>query len=209
MLAVARDDGLERVARHVLHHDEEDVLLLLRRQNRDDVRMVERGQQARLAQQIAEVDVLPVRNLDGDFLVDPGVFGEVDSAESAAAEWRQDSCTFRLSDRGRTLGAVYRRVAESKESTESSVVVGVVRVLTAGASAAGGLGGLTDRARYIAARESQPPLLHRRATPAGRTRAVSHPNSLRRLISCVSQPPSGPINTMASSGRCPSRLVTS
>ncbi len=28
--AVARDDRLERLARHVLHHDEEDVVLLLR-----------------------------------------------------------------------------------------------------------------------------------------------------------------------------------
>ena len=52
--------------------------------------MVERGQQARLAQQIAEVDVLPMRNLDGNFLVDPRVFGEVHSAESAAAKRRED-----------------------------------------------------------------------------------------------------------------------
>ena len=52
--------------------------------------MVQRGEQARLAQQIAEVDVLPVRNLDGDLLVDPGVFGEVNRAESATAKWRQD-----------------------------------------------------------------------------------------------------------------------
>ena len=58
--------------------------------------MVQRGEQARLAQQIAEVDVLPMRNLDGDFLVDPGVFGEVNRAESAAAERREDLV---LSDR--------------------------------------------------------------------------------------------------------------
>ena len=31
--AVARDDRLERLAGHVLHHDEEDVLLLLRGQD--------------------------------------------------------------------------------------------------------------------------------------------------------------------------------
>ena len=59
--AVARDDRLERLARHELHHDEEDVLLLLRREDRDDVRMIERGEQPRLAQQLAEVDALLVR----------------------------------------------------------------------------------------------------------------------------------------------------
>ena len=53
--------------------------------------MVERGEQARLAQQLAEVEVLPVRNLDRDLLVDPGVFREVDGAEAAAAERREDA----------------------------------------------------------------------------------------------------------------------
>ena len=86
-----RDDVLERFARHVLHHDEEDVVLLLRRGDRDDVGMAELGEQPRLAQQLAEVEVLPVRDLDRDLLVDPGVFGEVDRAESAAAERREDS----------------------------------------------------------------------------------------------------------------------
>ena len=57
--------------------------------------MVERSEQARLSKQIAEVDVLPVGHLDRDLLVDPGVFGEVNGAESAAAERRQD---FVLSD---------------------------------------------------------------------------------------------------------------
>ena len=32
-----------------------------------------------------------MRNLEGDLLVDPGVFGEVDAAEAAAAEGRQDA----------------------------------------------------------------------------------------------------------------------
>ena len=49
-----------------------------------------RGEQARLAQQLAEVEVLPVRNLERDLLVDPGVLGQVDRAESAAAERRED-----------------------------------------------------------------------------------------------------------------------
>ena len=66
------------------------LVLLLRRDDRDDVGMVERGEQPRLAQQLAEVEVLPVRNLDRDLLVDPGVFGEVDGAEAAAAERRDD-----------------------------------------------------------------------------------------------------------------------
>ena len=89
-LAVARDDGLERVARHVLHDDEEDVLLLFRRQDGNDVRMAERGEQSRLPQQVAEVDVLPMGNLDGDFLVNPGVFGEVHRAEAATTKRRED-----------------------------------------------------------------------------------------------------------------------
>ncbi len=75
---------------HELHHDEEDVVLFLRRDDRDDVRMVERGEQPRLAQQLAEVDALFVGNLERDFLVDPGVFREVDRAEAAAADRREN-----------------------------------------------------------------------------------------------------------------------
>jgi hypothetical protein len=52
--------------------------------------MVERGEEARLAQEIAEVDVLAVWNLNRNFLVDPGVFGEINGAESATAQWRQN-----------------------------------------------------------------------------------------------------------------------
>ena len=52
--------------------------------------MVEAGEQPRLAQQLAEVDALLVRHLERDLLVDPGVFGEVDRAEAAAADRRQD-----------------------------------------------------------------------------------------------------------------------
>src|SRR5204863_1752883 len=70
--------------------DEEDVGLAFRRENRDDIRMVERGQQARLPQQLAEVERLLVRNLERDFLVDPGVLREVDRAEAAAADRRED-----------------------------------------------------------------------------------------------------------------------
>ena len=94
--ALALDDRLERLARHVLHHDEEHVVLPLGGQDGDDVRMVEGGEEARLAQQLAEVQVLAVRNLDRDFLVDPGVFGQVDGAEPSAPERRDDAV---LSDR--------------------------------------------------------------------------------------------------------------
>ena len=48
------------------------------------------GEQPRLAQQLAEVEALLVRNLERDLLVDPGVFREVDGAEAAAAERRED-----------------------------------------------------------------------------------------------------------------------
>ena len=81
----------ERVAGHVLHHDEEDVVLLLGGEHGDDVRMAEAGEQARLAQQLAEVEVLPVRNLERDLLVDPRVFREIDAAKAAAAEGREDA----------------------------------------------------------------------------------------------------------------------
>ena len=57
---------------------------------RDDVRVIEAGEQPRLAQQLAEVDALLVRDLERDLLVDPGVFGEVDGAEAAAADRRED-----------------------------------------------------------------------------------------------------------------------
>ena len=56
----------------------------------DDVGMADAGEQARLAQQLAEVEVLAVRHLDRDLLVDPGVLREVDGAEAAAAERRDD-----------------------------------------------------------------------------------------------------------------------
>src|SRR5438093_1409594 len=88
--AVARDNRLERLAGDELHHDEEDVLLLFGSENRDDVRVIERSQQARLAQQLAEVDALLVRHLERDLLVDPGVFREVHRPKAAAADRGQN-----------------------------------------------------------------------------------------------------------------------
>jgi hypothetical protein len=88
--AFSRQDVFQRLTRDELHHDEEDVVLLLRGQDGDDVRVVEAREQARLAQQLAKIDALLVRNLEGDPLVDPRVFGKVDRAETAAANRRQD-----------------------------------------------------------------------------------------------------------------------
>ena len=94
--AFAHDDRLERLARDVLHDDEEDAFLLLGGEDRDDVGMAQAAEQAGLVQQLAEVEVLlTVRDLDGDLLVEPRVFGEEDGAEAAAAQRREDSCTCR------------------------------------------------------------------------------------------------------------------
>ena len=87
--AAAGQHRLERLPGHELHHDEEDVFLLLGGEDRDDVGMTEGREQARLTQQLAEVDALLVGNLQGNLLVDPGVFREVDRAEPAAADRRQ------------------------------------------------------------------------------------------------------------------------
>ncbi len=83
--AAAGDDGLQRLTRHVLHDDEEDIILLLGGRDRDDVRVIKAGKQAGFAQQLAEVQVLPVGDLERDLLVEPGVFGEIDRTEATAA----------------------------------------------------------------------------------------------------------------------------
>ena len=53
--------------------------------------MAHRREQPRLLQQLAEVEALLVRDLDGHLLVDPGVLGQVHAAEAAAAESRDDA----------------------------------------------------------------------------------------------------------------------
>src|SRR5580765_8158366 len=88
--AIARDNRLERLAGNELHHDEEDVLLLFGGQNRDDVRVVEGGEQPRLTQQLTEIDALFVRDLERDLLIDPGVFREVNRSKAAAADRLED-----------------------------------------------------------------------------------------------------------------------
>src|SRR5262249_14197870 len=80
----------EVLARHVLHHDEEDVLLFFSRDDGDDVGMVQRGQQARLAEKLAEIDALLMRHFQRDSLVGPGGFREIDRPEAAAADCRED-----------------------------------------------------------------------------------------------------------------------
>jgi hypothetical protein len=88
--ALHRDDVLERLALHVLHHDEEDVVLLLGSGDGDDVGMGDAREQTRLAQELAEIQILAMRNFDGDFLVDPRVLRQVYAAEPSAAEGRDD-----------------------------------------------------------------------------------------------------------------------
>jgi hypothetical protein len=51
--------------------------------------MVQCGEEARLAQELAEIQILLVRNLEGDLLVDPGVFRQVNRSEASAADRRQ------------------------------------------------------------------------------------------------------------------------
>ena len=52
--------------------------------------MVEGGQESGLSQELAEVQVLLVRDLDRDVLVDPRIASEVDGAEPATPEGRDD-----------------------------------------------------------------------------------------------------------------------
>ena len=89
--ALAHDDVFERFAGDVLHDDEEHVLLLFSREYGDDIGVAHGGEQPRLLDHLAEVEILLVRDLEGDLLVDPRVFGEIDGAEAAAAEGRQDA----------------------------------------------------------------------------------------------------------------------
>jgi hypothetical protein len=68
--------------------------------------MTERGKKARLLQHLREIEVLLVRNLDGDLLVNPGVFGEEDAPKAAAAERRKDSIlpdSLTLQEHGRII----------------------------------------------------------------------------------------------------------
>src|SRR5690606_27539754 len=83
-------DRLEGFAGDVLHHDEEHPVLLLGRDDVDDVRVVQRGQQARLTRQFTVVERLTMGNLPRDALVDPGVFGQIHGAETATAERLDD-----------------------------------------------------------------------------------------------------------------------
>src|SRR5262245_39049651 len=81
---------LQRFTSDVLHHDEEHAVLFFGGQHRDDVRMIERGEEPGFLDEIGEIQVLLVRHLDGDLLVNPGVFSEEHAAETAAAERRED-----------------------------------------------------------------------------------------------------------------------
>src|SRR4029079_19648591 len=84
------DEVFERLSLHVLHDDEENVFLLLGGGDGDDMGVADAREQARLSQQLPEVESLPMRDFNRDLLVDPGILREVDGTESAAAEWRDD-----------------------------------------------------------------------------------------------------------------------
>ncbi len=79
------EDGLEGLALHVLHDDEEDAVHALGGENADDVLMVEGGQEARLLEHLFFCAALTMRHLDGDLLVDPGVLGEEHRPEATGA----------------------------------------------------------------------------------------------------------------------------
>jgi hypothetical protein len=102
------NDLLQRAAGHVLHHDEEHVLLFLRGEDGHDVRMVHRREKTRLLQHLREVEVLFMRDLDRDLLVNPGVLSEENAAEATAAERRKDSVLadrLTLQEHGRIIAA--------------------------------------------------------------------------------------------------------
>src|SRR5262249_60921621 len=76
--------------RDELHHDEKDILLPLSREDGDDVRVIQARQEPWFTEELAEVEVLLVRNLERDLLVDPGVFREIDGPEASAANRLED-----------------------------------------------------------------------------------------------------------------------
>jgi hypothetical protein len=70
--------------------------------------MIHRREKPRFLQHLGKIEVLLVRHLDGDLLVNPGVFGEEDAAETAAAERRNDSVLadgLTLQEHGRIIAA--------------------------------------------------------------------------------------------------------
>ena len=85
---------LEVAAGDVAHRDVELALVLAGVVDRDDVRMVERGGELRLAQEaLSEAPVLGqlrCEQLEGDLAVERKVVGPVDDAHPAAAEQRLD-----------------------------------------------------------------------------------------------------------------------
>ena len=83
---LAVEKSFETLPLHVLHDDEERSVDLLRGQNGDDVRVIEGGEETRLLQEIIFLAGLPMRHLDRDLLVDPGVAGEKDRSESSRTE---------------------------------------------------------------------------------------------------------------------------
>ena len=84
------EQAFEALALHVLHDDEERSVDLLRGQDGDDVGVVEGGEETGLLEEIVLLPGLAVGDLDRDPLVDPGVAGEENRAESARAQVLED-----------------------------------------------------------------------------------------------------------------------
>ena len=88
--AVLGDELGEVVALDVAHGEEEDAVLLSRLVDGDDVRVVERGRDPRLAQEaLAEALVLGELggdHLEGDLAPEPRLLGAIDRAHSPSAD---------------------------------------------------------------------------------------------------------------------------
>ena len=69
------NDVLECVALDVLHHNEKEVALFFRGCDTDNIGMIYTGEQSGFSKQLCELDALLVRDFNGNFLVNPSVFG--------------------------------------------------------------------------------------------------------------------------------------
>ncbi len=102
------DAALERLAVEQLHDDELLPVVIADVVQRADVRVVERGRDARFA--LEALDCLRIarevgrQHLDGDLAAEPRVLGAIDDAHAAAVEDFDDAVMRdRLADHGRIL----------------------------------------------------------------------------------------------------------
>ena len=92
--AAARQPRRQRLAFEKLHHQEVDAVLMADVVQVADVRVIQRGDRARLALEAlsgARIgDAMRRDDLDGDRAIQPGVAGAVDLAHPAGVEGRAD-----------------------------------------------------------------------------------------------------------------------